>query len=60
METVEVKKFDEKSTAFITVVGEKDADRLGSNNKYFKNFNDSLENLKGYKEEGYFIIAPEK
>ncbi|MFN9955575.1 MAG: hypothetical protein ACK55I_20960, partial [bacterium] len=43
-----LKKFDEKTTAFITVVGEKDASRLGG--KYFKKWDG--EATEGYKDRG--------
>ncbi len=49
-----LKKFDEKTTAFITVVGEKDASRLGG--KYFEKWNG--EATEGYKDKGYVYIAP--
>jgi hypothetical protein len=49
-----LKKFDEKSTAFITVVGEKDKARLGG--KYFQPYKgDSTE---GYRDRGYVYAAP--
>lgn len=49
-----LKKFDEKSTAFITVVGEKDASRLGG--KYFKKWDG--EATEGYKDRGYVYASP--
>jgi hypothetical protein len=48
-------KFNEDTTAFITVVGEKDASRLGG--KYFTPYKDNLE-LEGYRDKGYVYIAP--
>jgi hypothetical protein len=49
-----LKKFDEKTTAFITVVGEKDADRLGG--KYFQKWDGKA--TEGYKERGYVYASP--
>ena len=48
-------KFDEKTTAFVTVVGEKDSSRLGG--KYFEKYKDNTE-FQGYKDKGYVYIAP--
>lgn len=50
-----LKKFDEDTTAFITVVGKKDASRLGG--KYFEPYKEGKE-LQTYKEKGYVFIAP--
>ena len=51
-----LKKFDEKSTAFITVVGEKDKARLGG--KYFQPYKgDSTE---GYRDRGYVQMNKRK
>ena len=50
-------KFPEDSTAFITVVGEKDRYRLKG--KYFEPYHkDKIQ--KGYKETGYVYVAPEQ
>ena len=49
-----LKNFDENTTAFITVVGEKDEARLGG--KYFTPYNSNLE--FGYKDKGYVYTAP--
>ena len=49
-----LKNFDENTTAFITVVGEKDEARLGG--KYFTPYNGNLE--AGYKDKGYVYAAP--
>lgn len=49
-----LKNFDENTTAFITVVGEKDEARLGG--KYFSPYNGNLE--AGYKDRGYVYAAP--
>jgi hypothetical protein len=50
-----LKKFDEKTTAFVTVVGQKDASRLGG--KYFTKWDG--EPTEGYKDRGYVYVAPE-
>jgi mannose-6-phosphate isomerase-like protein (cupin superfamily) len=49
-----LKNYDETSTAFITVVGGKDASRLGG--KYFTPYKGNLE--AGYKDNGYVYISP--
>jgi len=49
-----LKRFDEKTTAFITVVGEKDEARLGG--KYFEKWNG--EATEGYKDRGYVYASP--
>jgi len=51
-----ISKFDESSTAFITVVGEKDEARLGG--KYFKKYDGKPE--FGYKEHGYVYVSPKQ
>ena len=48
-------KFNKETTAFITVVGEKDSNRLGG--KYFEKYKDSTE-LEGYVDRGYVFISP--
>ena len=48
-------KFNKETTAFITVVGEKDSSRLGG--KYFEKYKDSIE-LEGYVDRGYVFISP--
>jgi hypothetical protein len=46
-------------TSYVTAVSQKDADRLGGG-KYFRNFDDVPDGKhKGYKDKGYFIVAPE-
>jgi hypothetical protein len=50
-----LKKFDEKTTAFVTVVGQKDASRLGG--KYFAKWDGKP--TEGYKDKGYVYVAPE-
>ena len=49
-----LKKYDKNTTAFITVVGEKDAGRLGG--KYFKPWKGKAE--VGYEDGGYVYAAP--
>ena len=49
-----LKKFDEETTAFITVVGMKDKNRLGG--KYFQPWNG--EATEGYRDRGYVYAAP--
>lgn len=46
-------------TRYVTAMSQKDAERLGGS-KYFRNFDDvPEEKRKGYKDQGYFIVAPE-
>ena len=52
-----LKKFNEDTTAFITVVGKKDASRLGG--KFFTPYKDNLD-FEGYKDKGYVYIAPQQ
>jgi hypothetical protein len=48
-----------EDTVYVTAVSEKDADRLGGG-KYFRSYEDTPEEERlGYKEGGYFIVAPE-
>ena len=49
-----LKKFDEETTAFVTVVGEKDKNRLGG--KYFQPYGG--EPSVGYRDGGYVYAAP--
>ena len=51
------KKFDEKTTAFVYIFGKKDTGRLGGG-KYFQDFKKNKNDLKGYKEHGYYLVAP--
>ena len=51
-----LKKFNKDKTAFITVVGKKDASRLGG--KFFTPYKDNLD-FEGYEDRGYVYIAPE-
>ena len=50
-----LKKFDEETTAFVTVVGEKDKNRLGG--KYFQPYKG--EPSVGYRDGGYVYAAPQ-
>src|SRR5210317_1653936 len=54
-----LKKFDKDTTAFITVVGKKDAGRLGSGGKFFTPYKDNLD-FEGYEDKGYVYIAPQQ
>ncbi len=49
-----LKNFDENTTGFITVVGEKDEQRLGG--KYFEKYKGKIE--VGYKDKGYVYASP--
>jgi len=49
-----LKKFDEETTAFVTVVGEKDKNRLGG--KYFQPYKGDPS--EGYRDRGYVYAAP--
>ena len=52
-----LKKFDEKTTAFVTVVGEKDKSRLRPDNgKYFQTYKGDPS--EGYLDRGYVYAAP--
>ena len=55
-----ISKFPEDSTAFVTAFSEKDAGR-GSRltGGYYQEFPDDAEDLQGYRDKGYFIVAPE-
>lgn len=49
-----------KDTKYVTAVSQKDAERLEKGGKYFKNYDKVPDDKKkGYKDEGYFIVAPE-
>jgi len=50
------KKYDKDTTAFIFIFGAKDAGRLGG--KYFKDYKKSKSDLKGFEENGYYLVAP--
>ena len=49
-----LKNFDENTTAFVTVVGEKDSNRLGG--KYFAKWDGHP--TEGYKDRGYVYVSP--
>ena len=49
-----LQSFPEETTGFITVVGEKDKNRLGG--KYFEPYKGKVE--KGFAEAGYVYVAP--
>ena len=49
-----LKNFDETTTGYISVVGEKDEMRLGG--KYFEKYKGKIE--QGYKDRGYVYVAP--
>jgi hypothetical protein len=48
-------KYSEETTAFVTVVGEKDELRLGG--KYFQKWKNGGE-LEGYRDRGYVYVSP--
>ena len=50
------KKYDKDTTAFVYVFGAKDAGRLGG--KYFQDYKKSKGNIKGFEENGYYLVAP--
>ena len=49
-----LKNFDENTTGFITVVGEKDAQRLSG--KYFTPYKGTVDS--GYSDKGYVYVSP--
>ena len=52
-----IEKFPSKTTAYITVVGKKDASRLKSQSKYFLPYKKgSVDN--GYDDNGYVYVSP--
>ena len=53
-------KYDPQTTSFVSVVSEKDAERL-SNGAYFSKLDKvgKANKLKGYKDQGYYMVAPE-
>jgi len=52
------KKYDSETTAFVYVFGQKDAGRLGGSGKYFQDYKKNKKNLKGFEENGYYLVAP--
>ena len=59
-----LKKYDSETTAVIYIFGAKDAGRLAGGKKksgglsYFQDYKKNKNNLKGYEEHGYFMVAP--
>jgi len=59
-----LKKYDPETTAVIYIFGKKDAGRLKGGKKksgglsYFQDYKKNKNNLKGYEEHGYFMVAP--
>lgn len=49
-----LKRFNKETTAFVTVVGQKDASRLS--HKYFQKYDGNP--TEGYEDRGYLYIAP--
>ena len=52
------KKFNKDTTAFVYVFGAKDAGRLGGGGKYFQDYKKSKGDIKGFEENGYYLVAP--
>ena len=52
-----LKKYDPKTTAVVYIFGQKDAGRLMSG-KYFRDYKKEKNNLQGYNEQGYILVAP--
>ena len=52
------KKYDKDTTAFVYVFGAKDAGRLGGGGKYFQDYKKNKNNIKGFEENGYYLVAP--
>lgn len=50
-----LKNFDKNTTAYITVVGDKDKNRLGGS--YFEKYKDNI-SLESYADKGYVYVAP--
>ena len=49
-----LKRFNKETTAFVTVVGQKDASRLS--HKYFQKYDGNP--TEGYEDRGYLYVAP--
>ena len=49
-----LKRFNKETTAFVTVVGKKDASRL--THKYFQKYDGKP--TEGYEDRGYLYVAP--
>ena len=52
-----IEKFPSKTTAYITVVGKKDASRLKSQSKYFLPYKKGSADI-GYDDNGYVYVSP--
>lgn len=57
------KRYDEDTTAVVFMFGEKDAGRLKTTKAdgspaYYQPYEENKRNLKGFKQHGYFIVAP--
>ncbi len=59
-----LKKYNPQTTAVVYIFGAKDAGRLAGGKKkggglsYFQDFKKNKNNIKGYEEHGYFMVAP--
>jgi len=58
-----LKKYDPKTTAVVFMYGAKDAGRLRTTKKdgspgYYQPYEKNKNNLAGYEQHGYFVIAP--
>ena len=58
-----VSKYDAEKTAVVFIFGAKDAGRLKTTKAdgspaYYQPYKENKNNLKGYEEHGYFIVAP--
>ncbi len=54
-----LKKFNPETTAVVYAFGQKDAGRLKGVVNIFRDYKKSREDIRGYKEHGYFITAPQ-
>jgi len=54
------KGFDPETTAGIVILGEKDKARINifKSSKYYLPYKGNEHNLRGYKEHGYYVLAP--
>ena len=59
-----LKKYNPQTTAVVYIFGAKDAGRLAGGKKkggglsYFQDYKKNKNNIKGYEEHGYFMVAP--